>query len=237
MSSYLLNELSVVIPSKNSEQILVKNFQKLIQFLEQNIKYFEIVIISNGSSLENIKRITNLNKLHKEIYHKILTKSGKGFAVKKGIEVTKYDNVLISDADFSVSIDELFKFVKNKELLSGLVIGNRRSKQSKTLNTPFARKVTGFIYIKIVNLIFNLNIEDTQCGFKCIDKKRLTNILDLSIDGFSYDIELLILAKNIGINILSVPVTYIHNDKSSVKIFVDSLNMIKEIFKLKKKYN
>lgn len=236
MDNYLLENLTVVLPSKNSEELIIKNFSSLNEFLTKNVKNFEIMIVSNGSNLFNLNKLKTDLVNSKNITHHILTKSGKGYAAKFGILNSKFNNILVSDADFSVSIDELINFVENRHFKSGLVIGNRRSNLSTNLKTPISRKLSGLIFIKIVNLLFKLRIEDTQCGFKCIDKNLFTNLSELSIDGYSFDIELMILANISKIKIVSIPVTYIHNEDSTVKLFKDSFNMLKEIIYLKKKY-
>ena len=88
--------------------------------------------------------------------HIVINKKGKGLAIKQGINQSTYHNLLISDADFSVNIFEFTKFVNSGKLISGLVSGNRRNKNSENLSSPMLRKLTGYFYIKLVQIIFDL---------------------------------------------------------------------------------
>ena len=81
-----------------------------------------------------------------------------------------------------------------------------------------------------------INISDTQCGFKLIDKSKFKNCKQFFSNDFFYDVELFLLAKKLFINIQEVPVEYIHNEKSSIKIFSDSFKMFLNLVSIKKKY-
>jgi len=140
------------------------------------------------------------------------------------------------DADCSVEITEIKKFTKNEEFLSAFVIGNRRNKKSKNINSPTSRKILSFFYVKLIQYLFKFKYQDTQCGFKAIDKKIFTNCSKFTSNGYSFDIELLLLARLQEIRVIEVPVKYVHNIKSQVMIIKDSLKMFFEAFKIYKIY-
>ncbi|MDA9645423.1 glycosyltransferase [Candidatus Actinomarina] len=232
----LLNEISLIIPSKNDHLRIEENIEEITNFLSENIDYYEILIISNGSSKESIIYLESLLKKHQNINHTIINKSGKGLAIRNGLAFTKYDNVLFSDADSSVKITELIKFVSDGKLISGFVTGNRKNKTSENINSPILRRISGSIYLYIIKYLFNLSFEDTQCGFKAIDKKVFSNCNTFVTDGYSFDLELFLLAQEMGVNIKQVPVKYTHNSESKVRIFKDTFKMlidIKRIYKNK----
>ena len=158
-------------------------------------------------------------------------------AIKTGIKHSKFNNVLFTDADSSVDIKEFKKFVSGGKLKSGFVIGNRRNKKSENINSPIIRNLSGTVYLKLINFIFKVEIEDTQCGFKAVDKNIFLNCVEFQTDGFSFDIELILLAKSNNINIIQVPVTYIHNKESKVSIFRDTFKMINDLYKISKSVN
>ena len=137
------------------------------------------------------------------------------------------------DADSSVSINELEKFVYKNNFINDVVIGTRRTKNSKNLKTPLSRKISGFGYILMVNLLFSLNISDTQCGFKAFKKSDYSKIRKINSNNFSFDVELLVNFKEGDFNIIEVPVDYIHNSESNVKLFKDSIRMFSDLIKLK----
>ena len=78
-------------------------------------------------------------------------------------------------------------------MISDLVIGNRRGRESQNLNSPYKRLVAGAIFVFLVNSIFKLKIEDSQCGFKAFDKKIFENVM-FSENGFVFDVEMIYIA-------------------------------------------
>ena len=231
---YLLPELTVIIPTKDDHYRVKENILHLSDFLINNIKQFEILIISNGSSSFSTEYIDKIILEFENVRHIKTDKSGKGLAVKIGINKSKYTNVLYCDADLSVDISEISKFVNESSLLSGFVVGNRKNKLSENLQSPLVRRISGFFYLMLIKKLFNLNYEDTQCGFKAINKNIFTNCSNYRTEGFSFDLELFLLARNENITISEVPVVYIHNKNSKVKIFKDTLLMVKEVLKIYK---
>ena len=235
MSEYIIENLTLLVPSKDDSLNLINNFQRIENYLISRVKNYEIIIISNGSSELDIKSINKL--VEKNIYttHLVYKKKGKGFAIKKGIQEAKYNNILFSDADFSVAIQEFDKFVENNKLKADLVIGSRKIKNSLNLNSPIRRKITGAVFTFLVRSLFNISVYDTQCGFKAlsIDSFGKTRHKE---DGFVFDVELILLAKLKKLEILEIPVKYIHQDRSTVNIYKDSIKMIIGIFRIFKNY-
>jgi dolichyl-phosphate beta-glucosyltransferase len=105
------------------------------------------------------------------------------------------------------------------------------------IGTPRIRKFSGYILNLLIRNLFNLNIKDTQCGFKYISSESLKSITeDLSFGGFIYDLDLILLAINRNIDVLEIPVTYTFNNDSSVSLIKDPLVMLRDLFKLRKIY-
>lgn len=232
----LLNDLTLIIPTFNDDERIKYNISKIINFLDAYISKYEVLIVSNGSSQKSKDNIEEIIKKNKNLKHLILNKPGKGLAVKKGINESKYQNILFIDADCSVEIYELKKFTRDNSLISPFVLGNRKSSDSQDLNSPLLRKVSGYLYVKFINLLFKLDIDDSQCGFKAINKKIFTNCNEFTSKGFSFDLELIVLAKISNVQISQIPVKYIHNQNSKVRVLRDSVSMIIEAFQLKKIY-
>ena len=233
--NFLLSELTVIIPTKDDHYRIEENIENLLNYLNLNIQRFEILIVSNGSSLFSLNYIDDLVLGIEYIKHLKIEKPGKGLAVKTGIANSEYKNVLYSDADLSVDISEFTNFVQSGSLLSGFVVGNRKNVLSENLDSPILRKLSGFFYLLLIKNLFNLVYEDTQCGFKAIDKNIFTKCIDYETEGFSFDLELFLQARKEKVTISEVPVRYVHNENSKVKIFKDTLIMIQEVYKIYKK--
>lgn len=234
--SFILQELSLIIPTKNDHIRINDNLKDIIDYLESKIKNFEILIVSNNSSKQSIEYLEALSTYNTFINHMSIKEGGKGIAIRKGIEKSKFTNILFTDADCSVKISEFDKFTINGNLKSPFVIGNRKNKLSENLNSPLLRKLSGYCYLYINKKLFNLGIEDTQCGFKAIDKKKFKNCDNFKTDGFSFDIELILLALESGIDIIEIPVKYVHNSNSKVNVFSQTIRMFYEILLIKKRF-
>ena len=108
----------------------------------------------------------------------------------------------------------------------------------KVQGTPARRLLTGKGFSWIVKKYFNMTVDDTQCGFKFISYEKMSTIREnLTVGNFAYDIDLLLTMKKLNIDLIDTPVTYIHNDDSSVKILQDSVKMFMTLLKLKRKFN
>jgi len=235
--NFILDNLSVVIPTKDDHIRIKENLDLIIQFLSENIRQYEIIIVSNGSTVDSVDSINKLTYNFDFISHKTIKTSGKGLAIKTGINHSKFNNVLFTDADSSVDIKEFKKFVSAGKLKSGFVIGNRKNKKSENINSPIIRNLSGTLYLKLIKFLFKVEIEDSQCGFKALDKNLFLNCSEFQTDGFSFDIELIMLAINSDIKVLEIPVRYVHNKESKVSIFSDTFKMLKDLYKINKIIN
>jgi glycosyltransferase involved in cell wall biosynthesis len=234
-----IQNLSIVIPSKNDELLLMQHLETVVKFCERNIINYEILIVVNGSIEKNItlldETISELNNSSINIINSEIV--GKGIAIKTGIQKSKFDNILITDADFSVDINHLTDFVDELgQPLGPFVVGSRKSKQSSVINTPLTRRITGFFYTLLVKMLLKITVDDTQCGFKLINKKTFHNSTDFINTGFSYDVELFLLAKSIDIRPIEIPVIYIHENKSNINVVKDSIRMFTDLVTIYRKY-
>lgn len=224
--------LSIIIPCFNEEKIITQSIKKIDDWSKSKDFEIEILIINNASTdntdeelrkASEIFRISVLNE----------NKKGKGYAIKKGLAEVINSKVLILDADLSTDLNAFdVDWLKKNELL---ILGSRPL--GEEIGTPRIRKFSGYILNLLIRNLFNLNIKDTQCGFKYISSESLKSITeDLSFGGFIYDLDLILLAINRNIDVLEIPVTYTFNNDSSVSLIKDPLVMLRDLFKLRKIY-
>ena len=223
--------ISIIIPCFNEEKVISQNIRKIHNFFENKKYVFELIVINNASTDDTLKLLKEITKDYKI---KILNENrkGKGNAIKLGLLNSKFDNVLILDADLSTDINELrddWLKLENSLLLGSRVLGEE-------IDTPKIRRLSGFILNCIIRLFFDIQFRDTQCGFKFIayeDIRSLAN--DLSIEGFMYDLDLITLCKKLRIDIKEIPIKYIFNKNSSVSLITDPLVMLFEMLQIRKK--
>ena len=223
--------ITILIPCFNEEKVIGHNIQKIHNFFENKKYIFELVVVNNASTDNTLKVLKEINKAY-EI--KILNenKKGKGNAIKLGLLNSKYDNVLILDADLSTDINELkdeWLKLENTLLIGSRVLGEE-------IDTPKIRRFSGFILNYIIRLFFDIEFRDTQCGFKFIAYENINSLAnDLSIEGFMYDLDLITSCKKMRIDIKEIPIGYVFNDDSSVSLLKDPAIMLFEMLKIRKK--
>lgn len=232
--SKILNELSVIIPCKDDHLRIGENIKEISNYLTKNIRSYEIIIVSNGSEKQSIVYLESIKSNFLNLEHLLLVEAGKGLAVRHGLKNAKYKNILFIDADSSVKITEFNKFILNGKLISGFVVGNRKNKDSENINSPILRRISGFLYLKLIKILFKLNYEDTQCGFKAIDRSIFKEPTSFNTNGFSFDLELFLLASKQNVSVSEVPVKYIHNSESKVKIIRDTIKMLADLITIYK---
>ena len=223
--------ISIIIPCFNEEKVISQNIQKIYNFFEDKEYVFEIVVINNASTDNTLKVLIETDKNYKI---KILNedRKGKGNAIKLGLLNSKYNNILILDADLSTDINEL----KDEwlKLKNSLLIGSRAL--GEEIDTPKIRRLSGLFLNKIIRLFFDIQFRDTQCGFKFIAYENISSLAnDLSIEGFMYDLDLITLCKKLRIDIKEIPIKYIFNKNSSVSLITDPLVMLFEMLQIRKK--
>jgi dolichyl-phosphate beta-glucosyltransferase len=225
--------LTVIIPAYNEEKVIQKTIDDIFEWSTTSLLEINLVIINNNStdSTESILKKNSLEK--RSLIYKNEEKQGKGFAIKAGLALAS-NSVLILDADLSVSIDQFQ--TKWLELENTAISGSRF--MGKVQGTPTRRLLTGKGFSWIVKKYFNMTVDDTQCGFKFISYEKMSTIKEnLTVGNFAYDIDLLLTMKKLNIDLIDTPVSYIHNDDSSVKILQDSVKMFMTLLKLKRKFN
>lgn len=184
--------ISVMIPCYNEEKIIKKTMDDLVDFFEKNNKKifdYELIFVDDGSKDKTFDILTD-NHLNRKIrIISYYSNRGKGYAVRKGLSSAKFNTILILDADLSVRPEEIFK-VKN--FIKGwdepfLIIGERR----QVIKQPLHRILAGFCFRWLVKALFYWHYNDTQCPYKILNNIPREIYLNLKIDGFSYDVELI----------------------------------------------
>ena len=225
--------VSVIIPIFNEGNIIKSNIEKIHNFFENTYKY-DIILIDDCSN-DNTKDILNSLQIKnlKILYNK--KNKGKGYSIKKGIEVSAGDIILTTDADFSTSIEEFNRLLLRYKQGYSFIIGSR-SKENSIINIKQnqLRVLFGIIFNLFVKLILGLKFRDTQCGFKLYDAEKIKSIIKLcKVNRFCADVEILYLASLKEISVFEEGIVWENNKDSTVKLFADSINMFIDLIKIK----
>ncbi len=226
-------ELSIVIPAYNEEKRIGETFSKITDFLNKNRIQNEIILVDDGSTDKTIDIVKKFKGDIRILRNRI--NSGKGYSVRRGIENAKYNLVIFTDADLSTPIEELslmFKEIKNG---NDIVIASRSLPESViVVKQPFYRQILGRAFPFFVRLLLIPRLKDTQCGFKLFKTnvaKRLVKFQ--TVCRFSFDVELLYLAKRLGYRIKEVPVTWVDKKGSKGNPFKDAFIMFGDLIRIR----
>ena len=236
----MIKSLSVVFPMYNEANRLFRTFKDIEKFKKLNfIKDIEYIFVDDGSTDNSIKKINDFFRNKKNFNFKVVkikTNTGKGYALKKGVIKAKKDWILTLDVDISVSLLQIKKWI-NKKLINNknvVYFGSRNLKNSD-IEFKFHRKILGIIFSFLLNILFNINIKDTQCGFKLYKKKIAKRIFkNIKDNGFVHDVEVVLYSKKFNYGLEELPVKWIHRNESKLNLYVDTFKMFFKLFIIKK---
>jgi len=229
--------LSIIIPLFNEEKRLLKSLIKLDKFIKQNKKKnIEIIFVNDGSTDTTNKIIDLFIKENKKDIKFSLIKYkknvGKGYAIKKGILKSKKNWILICDADMSVNPNQFNIWYNSDKIIdkNKAYFGSRRHKKSNVKSSTI-RKFLGYFFIIFIRILFFIKLRDSQCGFKVFHKSYALKVFrKISSFRFAFDIELIIILTKLKINIIELPLKWVHQDGSKLSLLYDMPKMIYDIF-------
>jgi len=223
--------LSIIIPAHNEESRLPQTLEQVFAFLETQEYTAEVLIVENGSddrtleiAREYAARQGALKVLHEEL-------PGKGNAVKRGMLEASGSYRFMCDADLSMPIEELVKFIPSDEHGFDIAIASREAKGAVRYNEPEYRHRGGRLINLAIRMLILPGLHDTQCGFKCFRAEVAEAIFPYqSLPGWSFDIEILFLARKRGFGIREVPIHWYFDPETKLRAVKDAVKMLRDIF-------
>lgn len=224
--------LSVVIPVYNEEKRIKNSLNTIKEYLDTQGFVYEIIISNDGSSDGTIDEIKNsgvdvvlLNNQKNQ---------GKGFAVRSGMLKAQGKFVVFLDADLATPIAEFSKLLKPLENGDAQVVIGSRAIGKKDIERSWIRSVIGLGFRKLKSLIVGIEIFDSQCGFKGFKKEVVEPIFEKqTINGWSFDVEILLIALKLGYKILEVPVSWTEQGNSKMRLWREIPKMFWELLKIR----
>lgn len=211
-------KLSVIIPAHNESHNIQNALEKISSHLDAKKYNYEILVSEDGSTDDTFKIASDFSKRNSKV--KVIhsrKRLGKGGGIIQGFKKAKGDIIAFIDADLSSGTSELEKVIGAVRRGSDLAIASRHMPQSKiTTDRPFFRRIAARGMNLLVNAMFDFSIVDTQCGLKAISKDALDKILPkISHTGFEFDVEFILRAKQAGLKIAEVPITWGHRQETA----------------------
>lgn len=226
-------DLSIIVPAYNEEWRIPATLIDLVDYFDQTELTYEVIVVDDGSTDQTSIVVRKFEKLNPQIRHiRIPVNSGKGFAVKTGVLNSYGRMVLFTDADGSTAAKEFEKLSLALDRGADVAIGSRalRHEETKVITNPF-RKFVGRLFNAVINIFLISNIKDTQCGFKLFTSNAAAFLFEKQrANGFSFDFELILIAKKAGMKIDEIAVNWHNVPGSKVNVLRDGFKMVLDIF-------
>jgi glycosyltransferase involved in cell wall biosynthesis len=227
-------KLSIIIPAYNESRRISSTLTKYLNLFKGVYgDNFEIIVISDGN--DDTGFITKeMSKKHQQIklyeFHKRL---GKGGAVARGYEHSTGDIVAYTDADGSLEPNDLHSLIKSLEQsdYDGVIASRFLDNKVKY---PLPRKILSRGFNLLTRVLFGLNYKDTQCGGKVFRSHVAKSIFqELYLTDWTFDVNLLYNAQKHGFSINEVPIPWVHNEDSKLKMSRTAFMMFLSIVRLR----
>jgi len=197
----ITNEISIIIPIYNEEEVIKDVIQKVINFLNKYNYKNEIIAVNDGSTdktgliLEDFRNLPNL-KIITHPYNK-----GYGASLKTGARVARYDWLLFFDGDGQHQIDYLNEFVKYTDRYE-MIVGSRQGYLGPLFRQP-GKKILHWV----ANYLVEQKIPDINCGFRLIKKYLYLKYLHILPNTFSASTTITLIFYKEGLNVKYLPIT------------------------------
>ncbi|MHB8086645.1 MAG: dolichyl-phosphate beta-glucosyltransferase [Anaerolineaceae bacterium] len=227
--------LSIILPAHNEEQRLPETLQQVVQFIQSQSYAIEIVIVENASKDRTLDIAREFASQHENVLVLHEERPGKGLAVKEGMLAASGEYRFFCDVDFSMPITEIPKFLPPYQQKVDIAIASREAKGAIRYDEPLTRHIIGRVFNMVVWILVLPGINDTQCGFKCFSAAVTEKLFPLqSIHGWTFDVEILAIARQLGYKVVEVPVPWYYQPQSKVNVIKDLLRTLKELIKVRK---
>lgn len=231
-------KLSVIIPAYNEAERLPATIDAAYKWLAEHIEGgFEIIVVDDGSR-DTTVRVTH-EMISRRPHLKVLEQPenrGKGAAVRRGMLEAVGEVRLFMDADHSTHIRETEKVFAAIEAGAEMIIASRQHPESDiSVSQSWLREHMGKSFNFIMRSIVGLEMQDTQCGFKAFTAKAAEAIFSRQkLEGFSFDVELLFLASKLGFKVVEIPVEWINEPNSRVRMLADPALMFADVLRIRR---
>jgi len=205
-------KLSIIIPAYNEGKAIKSTLRLIVRNAEALHEPYEIVVVSDGSKDDTARKARSLHAPHIKVLE-YERNHGKGYALKYGVNHSTGELVTFMDAGGDFDPVHLGLYIKLAELMDAdIVLGSKRHPMSQ-VNYPLHRRLMSWLYHWLVRLLFQINVHDTQTGFKLFRRKVLLKTLPkLLVKQYAFDLELLAVANRIGFKkITEAPVKMNYN--------------------------
>jgi len=229
--------LSIVVPAHNEELRLPGSLSRILDHLGQQPYSWEVLVVENGSSDRTAEVAERFAQAAPGLRVLREARRGKGLAVRRGMLEATGVYRFICDADLSMPIDQINRFLPPELQDYDIAIASREAAGAVRYGEPFYRHWVGRAFNLIVRRLAVPGFQDTQCGFKCFRGEAAEVLFPLQrLQGWTFDVELLFVALRRGYRVVEVPIPWYYYPGSRISILRDSLAMFTDLFRIQRNW-
>lgn len=232
----MASSVEIVIPVLNEERALPPCIETLIEFTAQHPDYkWKITVADNGSTDRTPEVIAELGEKYPNVGTLRLEERGRGRALKQAWLASDADVRCYMDVDLSTDLKSLPDLASAiAEEGYDVATGSRLSKESQVVGRKLSREITSRGYNMLIKFMFWPPFPDAQCGFKAVSRKAAEELMPLIKDNAWFmDTELLLLAQVAGYRIKSIPVRWVDDPDTRVKVVSTAWEDVKGLLRLR----
>ncbi len=214
------NLITVIVPVFNEEKTIIDVLNKIkkIKFVNFSL---ETIVVNDGSTDKTKEKLEQ----NLDLYDKCITNSvnkGKGYSVKKALEIANGTYIIFQDADLEYDPNDFIKFFNVIEKFEpDLIIGSRLNYSEYTRSHNIFNKFGNMLITLFFNMLYNTTFTDIYSCYVCF-KKNLLDYNSLRTDGFQQQAEILCKIVRKGRKFFEVPINYngrTHDEGKKIKFY------------------
>jgi dolichyl-phosphate beta-glucosyltransferase len=228
------SRLSIVIPAYNEAERVEQTVDELRGELLSSDSSFEIRVVDDGSEDRTTEVVERMGKADSRIVLQREPHRGKGGALRAGLLAARGALRFMCDADLSMPAREIHRFVSLVPGDCDIAIGTREGPGARRVDEPAYRHVMGRAFNALVQYRLLPGLHDTQCGFKLFTARAVEAVLPgTTMEGWTFDLEVLFIARLQGWRIREVPIEWHYRDRSRVSVVRDPWRMARDLWTIR----
>lgn len=229
--------LSIIVPALNEEGRLPDTLAQISGFLQAQRYTAEVLVVDNGSTDRTAEIAAEFSRSHSGFRLLQHPRRGKGLALRLGMRAARGEYRFICDADLSMPIEEVNRFLPPALEGYDIAIASREAPGAVRYGEPAYRHWIGRIFNALVRALAVPHFQDTQCGFKCFRASVAEDLFSVQrLDGWTFDVEVLFIGLQRGYRVVEVPIPWTYNPGSRVRPLRDSLTMLADLFRIRRNW-
>jgi dolichyl-phosphate beta-glucosyltransferase len=229
-------DLSIVIPAYNEELRIAPTIRDIVRYCQGRERAFELILVDDGSR-DGTTVVGRLlcEKFPQVKLIRLATNHGKGYAVRTGVVNALGRTILFADADGATPIEELERLESALDSGANIAVGSRALRADGVqVRAKLYRRLIGRSFHFMVESLADTGVKDTQCGFKLFQSRAAQDLFSrMRMNGFSFDVEVLLMARQRGYRVAEVPINWAHQPGSKVRLPLDSLRMAADLVRIR----